>query len=470
MLSNLLPVIIFLPLLGCLFIALSRDDQSHRRYNSMYVSCWIVFINILFMVFLFNQQQNSETVSRWIWPILPDITFTFEADTLSMLLILAVQLAVLVGIVGIRKVAGDKKKMLFFTMLFLSTMNGFFASTDVVSFYIFFALAPMCLYMQIGISKENYKYQTLQNFFLYNLLGSMLFFVALLVLLTDDTGDYLIRMLTDNSLNAKFSYWFWGGIFLALVSRLPIWPFYYPLNAVTKSMHNPLVFININFLPAMGIYGFIRFWPDNVIEEIPSLIPLFSLLCMMTMFFAAFSGLKDKNVRGKLSAYITIYNLFYLSGVFLPTDILQINIGYSLFSFLVLMSLLSVLVIHITSQEENLQNFNGGILCLMPRASFIYGLLVLAGVGLPVTALFWNNFIILSKIYNHSLLIGSVLMLSLLLIAIALMTNFYRLKSRQCLVDTEKRAEDIDSIQALVCLIMMLILFLSFIKPLWFVL
>ena len=64
------------------------------------------------------------------------------------------------------------------------------------------------------------------------------------------------------------------------------------------------------------------------------------------------------------------------------------NIGYSLFSYIIIVTVLSFLISHIEHQKKELGIYSaGGILCYMPRTSKCLSLFVLAGIGLPVTSL-----------------------------------------------------------------------------------
>ena len=126
------------------------------------------------------------------------------------------------------------------------------------------------------------------------------------------------------------------------------------------------------------------------------------------MLFISLVSLSHKDIRYKLFAYTTVYYLLYLTSVFLPTDVLTQNIGYSLFSYIIIVTVLSFLISHIEHQKKELGIYSaGGILCYMPRTSKCLSLFVLAGIGLPVTSLFWNNFLIISEIFNYNLIFGN---------------------------------------------------------------
>ena len=138
-------------------------------------------------------------------------------------------------------------------------------------------------------------------------------------------------------------YVIWLSIFFAFISRIPIWPFHYWISSINSGIKNPSVFLISNLMPLMGLYGFIRFWPNTVPQSISIYAPFFEVICVITMVFIALISLSNKDMRYKLFAYTTVYCLLYLIGIFMPTSILKSNIGYSLFSYIIVITILSFL-------------------------------------------------------------------------------------------------------------------------------
>ena len=188
------------------------------------------------------------------------------------------------------------------------------------------------------------------------------------------------------------------------------------------------------------------------------------------MMFIALVSLSHKDMRYKLFAYTTVYYLLYLTGVFLPTDVLKQNIGYSLFAYIIIITVLSFLVSHVEYQKKVLGIYgSGGILCYMPRTSKCLSLFILAGIGLPVTPLFWNNFIILSEIFNYNLILGIMVVLSTFIVALSLLEELFRLKDKSAASSACVLGTDLSTLHYAVYIGSLLILFFSFFKPLWFV-
>jgi NADH-quinone oxidoreductase subunit M len=272
------------------------------------------------------------------------------------------------------------------------------------------------------------------------------------------------------NIKGRMEYVVWLSIFFSFISRLPIWPFHYWISSINSSIKNPLVFIISNLVPLMGLYGFIRFWPNTVPKTIAVYAPFFEIICVITMLFIALISLSNKDMRYKLFAYTTVYYLLFLIGIFMPTNILKHNIGYSLFSYIIIVSVLSFLISHVETQKKQLNIYSSaGILCYMPRTSKCISLFILAGIGLPFTPLFWNNFIIISEIFNYNLVLGIFVMFALFIVGVALLEELYKQKDKTYATSSCIFGVDLSNLHFGICMVCILILFLSFFKPLWFV-
>jgi NADH-quinone oxidoreductase subunit M len=468
MTENLLLVVILLPLLGCLFAAFSRVETAISAHNAVNVALWVIVCNILLILLLFTQINISDDgfqfIHKFTWLIIPQATVIFGTDVVALTLLLGIHLAFLIGILGIRQKA--KKTEIAFSLMLLFAFCGFCSALDLFSFYTFFVLLLPPLFMQIGLNGKN---QTASRFFMYNFIGSVLLLLPVVMLYAYENSNIPIYGISEIHIDSRYGVLIWSSIFLAFMFRIPVWPFHYWISSVNTGLRNSLTFICASILPVSGLLGFMRFWPAEIPEQISSLAPLFEVLCVLTMLYLAFVGYSSLKLHDKLFSYIFIYYLLYLLGIFAPTTILQRNLAYSLFAFLLVFAALSVLVFHIEEQGEKNAGSPEGILCLLPKTSLAYGALLLAAIGFPVSALFWNNFIIVSQILTANIYIGTAAVFTILLAAVFLLQNLYGLKDKSCLAEADVKVSDIDNIQFFATVVVLVILLLSFIKPLWFV-
>ena len=116
-----------------------------------------------------------QAIISFVWPILPRVNIVMGVDIVSLVLMLAIHLAILVGVFGIKREIKSQKSVLFFAMCFLSSCNAYFAAVDIFSFYTFFVLMIITLFMQSGIVGDNKKYKIISRFYIYNFIGAFLF-------------------------------------------------------------------------------------------------------------------------------------------------------------------------------------------------------------------------------------------------------------------------------------------------------
>ncbi len=472
--ASLLLLVILLPLLGAFFVLAAKSDRNYAAENVYNVAIWTLLLNVVLVFYIFSrfaaEKQGIQIVEKYAWLDVPPMEILLGADIFSMLLLLSVNLSFFIAGLCLNRDTERPKTLIATVLLFTGLINGYFIAADIISFYIFFAALSAPLIILISTYGSLKKKNTLIRFSIYNLIGTTLLLVAVLMIYNYKGSNIPLNTAGNLNLKGNIEYFVWFGIFFAFISRLPIWPFHYWLSSINSGQRNPLVFLVGNLIPLVGLYGFVRFWPNTVPDAIAAFAPVFETVCIITMLFISLVSLSHKDIRYKLFAYTTVYYLLYLIGVFLPTDILKLNIGYSLFSYTMIITVLSFLISHVEYQKKKLNIYSiGGILCYMPRTSKCLSLFILAAIGLPITSLFWNNFIIISEIFNYSLMMGTLVMLSLFIVALSLLEELYKLKDKSYATTACVLGADLPNLHFAVYLGCLLVLFFSFFKPLWFV-
>ncbi len=466
--------LILIPLIGSIFTLTAKYDKNYAVSNIFNVSILSLLANVSLILYIFSQcnleESGLQLVESFHWVDYPKVEIYLGVDIFSLLIILSVNLSFLVAEICLYRKTERAKTLIASELLFIGLCNGYFIAADVLSFYIFFVSSGTPLIILISTYGSQRKKTVLIRFSIYNLIGALLLLVSIIMMCEAQKGDVLLSEAGKINFKGGTEYFVWLSIFFAFISRLPIWPFHYWISSINSSLKNPLVFLVGNLIPLIGLYGFIRFWPNTVPETIAIHAPIFEIICIITMLFIALVSLSHKDMRYKLFAYTTVYYLVYLTSIFLPTDVLKLNIGYSLYSYIIIITILSFLISHIEHQKKELGIYGtGGILCYMPRASKCLSLFILAGIGLPVTSLFWNNFIIISEIFNYNLILGIMVILSIFLVSLSLLEELYKLKDKSSAATECIMGGDLSTKHYIVYIGCLIILFLSFFKPLWFV-
>lgn len=467
-------LLFLVPLIGAITSLSAKSDRNYAPYNIYAVSIWTIMANIGIILYILTkldpQKSGIQLIEQYSWLSFPQIEILFGVDLFSTLLLLGINLSFLVA--GLcNNTQGEKSKTLVVSqLLFISALNGYIMAADIISFYIFFAAISVPLIVMLSSGEWLNKKNILIRFGLYNLIGMILLFIAIIMIYNYKGGNIPLNMAGNVSIRGITEYFVWLSIFFAFISRLPIWPFHYWLSSINATMRNSFVFNVSNLIPLIGLYGFMRFWPNTVPETIAVYAPFFEAVCIITMLLVSFISLTNEEFRYKLFAYTTVYYLLYLTGVFLPTSGIKMNIGYALFAYIIISTVLSFVYSHIEQEQKQLEaECIGNILHRMPRVSICLSLYVLAGIGLPITPLFGNNFIIISEIFNYNLIIGILIMLSMFLVGLSMLKSIYHMKDRTENMTLQSQIKDISNLRFGIYMGCLLILFISFIQPLWFV-
>ena len=165
---------------------------------------------------------------------------------------------------------------------------------------------------------------------------------------------------------------------------------------------------------------------------------------------------------------LLLYYIVYMLGIFSRDKIIAQNLSYALFSFLIVFGALEVLASHVYLQEQKYNSSSTGFLCRAKRLSVVYSFLIFAAVGFPVSAMFTNNFLILSQLLSSHMQMGIIIIGSCIIASVALIMEMFRLKedNKDCKLG---KSEDLSFGQFMFMLFIVFMLLMSFIRPLWFV-
>ncbi len=466
----LLLILIAIPLLGCLFTLFANKNG----YNAYYVTIFTVTADILVVLRLFSQMDLADTslqiFESYLWLARGNISLTFSVDVFALLILLGIYLAVIIGLSGLPIVYRKHKILLVLTLYFVWNITGFLLAGDIMTFYVFFAGMLLPLFILIGKYGNFHKKQILFRFFIYNFIGILALLAALLILYKFYNGNVLLNEIALVDMPERTAYIVWIAICLAFLSRIPIWPFHYWISSVNTGIHIPPIYIISNLLPLTGVYGFTRFWPLALPESIDAFVAVIETMSCLTMIFIAVIGMANKDSLYKLFSYSTVYYLLFLLAVVLPTDFLKRNISYALFIFLTVTASLTVLNFHIETQCNEAKCEHQGSIIYMPKLARLLSLFILIAIGLPVSSLFWNNFIIISALFKENFFIGSWVVLAITLAALVLLYELFVIRDLQKHQPQAEEMKDISATQFSFLSGILLILFLSFFNPLWFVL
>ena len=137
----ILSAIIFIPLIGALFILITKGSQKNVEKNSKYVAIFSSMANFLLSLFLWFSfdvnTSNFQFVEEKIW-IKGFMNFQLGVDGISILFILLTTFIAPICIFsGIHSIKFKIKEFFIAILVMETLMLGVFCSLDLVIFYLF---------------------------------------------------------------------------------------------------------------------------------------------------------------------------------------------------------------------------------------------------------------------------------------------------------------------------------------------
>ena len=424
--DHLLTILIFFPAVaGVLGFLVSKEGI---RVYGIAVT-FIELVLSLWLWLMFDTHNGGMQFTEFA-PIIANfgISYNLGVDGISLFLVILATFMTFIGLISL----SEKKdiKNLIITLLFLEmTMVGVFVALDAVIFYLFWELSLVPMLYIIGAWGGNLRIYAAVKFFLYTFAGSLIMLVGMLYVAFayhEITGVWSFSILEWHNLVLPFGIqvWLFIAFFIGFAIKIPMFPFHTWLPYAHGQAPTIGSVILAAVLLKMGSYGFIRFslpmFPDASVYFI---MPI-AILSLIMVIYTAMVAYAQKDMK-QVIAYSSVS---HMGIIMLGTFALNVEgITGSIFLMLshgVVSGALFMLVgvIYDRRHTKMMSDF-GGLASVMPLYATVFGIMLMASVGLPLTMSFVGEFLSLIGFYkvSHtitllagtSIILGAVYMLSL---------------------------------------------------------
>lgn len=405
MLDHILSILIFFPALAAMFGFVIQKD-SVRAYG-IAVS-FIEFALALWLWFAFDSNVSGMQFMEQM-PLIPSfgINYILGVDGISLFIVVLASFFTMIGIASLTETR-DVKNMII-TLLFLQmTMVGVFVALDAIVFYLFWELSLVPMLYIIGAWGGPLRIYASIKFFLYTFAGSLVMLVGMLFMAYfyyQATGVWSFAILDWYRLilPESFQLWLFAAFFLGFAIKVPMFPFHTWLPYAHGQAPTIGSVILAAILLKMGTYAFIRFslplFPD---ASVFFMYPIATLAIIMVIY-TAMVAYAQKDIK-QVIAYSSVS---HMGIIILGTFALNVE-GISGSVYLMLghgvvsgALFLLVGVIYDRRHTKMMSEF-GGLASVMPRYATIFGIMMMASVGMPLTINFVGEFLSLLGFYQQS--------------------------------------------------------------------
>ena len=415
----ILSSLILLPLIGGLFILLSRSSDKSNYQSSKYVALFVSFANFFVSIYLWYifdpGTSDFQFVENRLW-LEGFINYKVGIDGISILFIVLTTLITPLCIISVNQSINTKLKEFLIAILVMeSLMIGVFCSLDLVIFYLFFEGGLIPMFLIIGIWGGTRRVYSAFKFFLFTLLGSVLMLVAIISIYWI-TGTTDIIELNNLRIDAKYQNLLWLAFFSSFAVKTPMWPFHTWLPDAHVEAPTAGSVLLAAILLKMAGYGFIRFSIGLFPIASENFVPLIYTLSLIAIVYTSLVALMQDDMK-KLIAYSSVAHMGFVTlGIFTMTQQgLEGSIVQMISHGLVSAALFVCVGVVYDRMHSRLIITYGGLVSAMPKYAILFMVFTLAAVGLPGTSGFVGEFLILMGVFQKSFLVAAIASLGVIL-------------------------------------------------------
>ncbi|NQU59464.1 MAG: NADH-quinone oxidoreductase subunit M [Rhodospirillales bacterium] len=396
----ILSLLIFVPLIGAVFILAVRGEQEVVNRNARHVAIWtssaVFLLSLLLWANFDNTTADFQFVEQVQWMPAFNISYHVGVDGISVLFVLLTTLLTPICILASWESIQERVKEYMIAFLVLETMMvGMFVALDIFVFYIFFEAVLLPMFLIIGVWGGPRRVYAAFKLFLYTLLGSVLMLVAVLAMYVD-AGTADIPTLLTHDFPATMQTWLWLAFFASFAVKMPMWPVHTWLPDAHVEAPTAGSVILAGVLLKFGGYGFLRFSLPMFPLATLDFTPLIYTLSIIAIIYTSLVALAQEDMK-KLIAYSSVAHMGFVTiGTFTQTVQGVEGAIYQMLSHGVVSAALFLIVGVVYDRIHSREiNMYGGLVHRMPVYALAFMVFMLASVGLPGTGGFVGEFLVL---------------------------------------------------------------------------